>query len=46
VPLARREEVGEDSPAIGVRDGQLAIEVVTDEGRDHDEEGTAAVESL
>jgi len=46
VTLARRDEVGEHQPGVGVQDGQLAIQMVADEGRNHDVEGAAAVESL
>jgi len=46
VALARRDEVGEHEPGVGIHDGQLAIQMVADEGRNHDVEGTAAVESL
>jgi hypothetical protein len=45
VALAGREEIAEHSPCVGVHDGQLAIQMVADQGRDHDVEGTAAVES-
>jgi len=46
VTLARRDEVGEHEPGVGVHDGQLAIQMVADEGRNHDVQGAAAVESL
>src|SRR5437763_1680158 len=46
VAITRRDEVGENASGFGVRDGPLAIEVVADEGRDDDGEGTPAVEPL
>jgi hypothetical protein len=44
VTLTRREEVGEHPPCVRVDDGQLTIELIANEGRDHDGEGTPAVE--
>jgi hypothetical protein len=46
VSLAWREEVGEDSTRVGIRDDEFPLEVLAEERGDHNVQGAAAVQSL